>query len=441
MATSTSSKGSSEDPLLKEKIHKVLKTKKIKLWLSPYVENSEISLQNLIQEWKGDASVPSELTSDASNPRVLRLLQEFQAHSLQKYREKQERQIQSPTSVVTPRLVQSPACATNAAVAGIPSKVNLTIKILGFTGTIKDETEGLGFTDGIEEVVVDKKDAAGSNGRSPPVVLRLHGVSTQESPDDLVQYLRTILDVPQVRIIYRGKTISSVAGSQTGEKKDQKTSSQAGSSAAGDPPLTLGGALFASDYSAPVDNKEVALLCIASSSSSDDPRASKHADLHARITAIRDAALQIRDTTNLEITDQRGSTVPMAKEDRLAFLTALALHRLGRHSVEPEEAIVFLLEADSEWSMHPHLRAWADRVDNYGLLQLDICWAYLQLESLSNLPDSLRRLEEAERVLRKQVNVNFVTLALAQADLGNSNEVGCHCIMMMTHHMGALHFC
>jgi UBA/TS-N domain len=43
---------------------------------------------------------------------------------------------------------------------------------------------------------------------------------------------------------------------------------------------------------------------------------------------------------------------------------------------------------------------------------------YLKLECIENLPDVIERLATAERVLRKQVNSNFVTLALVQAELG-----------------------
>ena len=82
-------------------------------------------------------------------------------------------------------------------------------------------------------------------------------------------------------------------------------------------------------------------------------------------------------------------------------------------------ALVFLLEADVEWNASPALESWKSKVDNYGLLQLDIAWCYLLLGSLDGLEDAVRRLDVAERVLRQQVHANFVTLALAQAEMHN----------------------
>jgi hypothetical protein len=83
-------------------------------------------------------------------------------------------------------------------------------------------------------------------------------------------------------------------------------------------------------------------------------------------------------------------------------------------------ALTFLLEADSEWNSSTALLSWIDKVDNYGLLQLDIAWCYLLLGSMDALPDAVIRLAKAENVLRKQVHSNFVTLALAQADMNNA---------------------
>ena len=129
----------------------------------------------------------------------------------------------------------------------------------------------------------------------------------------------------------------------------------------------------------------------------------------------------------------------------MSFFTALALHRMGRralryyeqqqligcsggygnhthHHLQLQDSLILFLEADAEWNS-PYLETWKDRVDNYGLLQLDIVWTYLQVESLENLPDSLKRLEQAENVLKKQVNGNFIALALEMAGQGKTQAV------------------
>jgi hypothetical protein len=135
---------------------------------------------------------------------------------------------------------------------------------------------------------------------------------------------------------------------------------------------------------------------------------------------IRVAATKIQNDAVLEITDGAGNLVSMSKADRLSFLTALGLHAIARQRMQQDDfksALVFLLQADQEWNLLD--KSWQDRVDNYGLLQLDICWVSLKLESIDSLPDMLQRLEQAETTLRKQVHANFVTLALVQAEMNN----------------------
>mmetsp|Transcript_19226 Transcript_19226/g.41661 ORF Transcript_19226/g.41661 Transcript_19226/m.41661 type:complete len:571 (+) Transcript_19226:332-2044(+) len=165
------------------------------------------------------------------------------------------------------------------------------------------------------------------------------------------------------------------------------------------------------------------------------------------VESVRQAARTIQNNkhgSRFEVTDQSGNLVPMQQSDTVAFLAALGLHRIGRSKMETRvtgnsmadttqtppvgdgsgrdalaSALVFLLEADAEWNSSPALANWRAKVDNYGLLQLDIAWCYLLLESLDSLTDAIRRLDIAEEVLRKQVHSNFVTLALAQAEMSN----------------------
>lgn len=139
----------------------------------------------------------------------------------------------------------------------------------------------------------------------------------------------------------------------------------------------------------------------------------------ASIDAIRRAASKLATTSDFEVTDQNGKLVAISRNDRHSFLLALGIARLGQVQVQEgnyESALSYLLEADKEWnSISPE---WRNRVDNYGLLQLDIAWIHLKLEHLEHLQDATRRLHKAERVLLKQVHSNFVTLAYTMADLG-----------------------
>ena len=269
--------------------------------------------------------------------------------------------------------------------------------------------------------------------------LHLHVVNLSSSltinqfSDDLCR----VLDAKTVRVIWKGKNLGGEDG-------------------------TLNKVMLGSSSS--VQKKKCELLCLVTgvgyapatqSTSMDAASAAATSQNNIRsesdiIASIRQAAHTIQlsnSSQRFEVTDQSGNLVPMLQCDTVAFMTALGLHRIGRSKMEKRDAftammsdattsatlnggddvtgrrddiasaLVFLLEADAEWNNSPALEGWQDKVDNYGLLQLDIAWCYLLLESLDGLTDAVRRLDIAERVLRKQVHSNFVTLAIAQADM------------------------
>jgi len=169
---------------------------------------------------------------------------------------------------------------------------------------------------------------------------------------------------------------------------------------------------------------------------------SQHDPDQVLIDSIRTAANKLQNEM-LDITDGNGNFVPMTNADRRAFLMALGLHAVGKERIiyqngnnensnekngnetngtdnndnSNSNTLIFLLQADDEWNSLDN--SWRTRVDNYGLLQLDICWMYLRSQCLEYLSDVIQRLERAERVLRSQVDVNFVTLSMVQAELGN----------------------
>ena len=87
-------------------------------------------------------------------------------------------------------------------------------------------------------------------------------------------------------------------------------------------------------------------------------------------------------------------------------------------SEQVAEALAVLLEADTAWSQVPEI--WQERVDNFGLLQMDIAWCLLQLENLHALPDAATRISRTEKVLMTQVNPNFLKLAIMHAEEGRA---------------------
>jgi len=256
-----------------------------------------------------------------------------------------------------------------------------------------------------------------------------------------------------VRFVYRGKTLSLEEPSGTGTGTTLASQILAGSGAGGGG--SDGGGASAK------------LLCLATTpandngiSRSDGRRRSTPQqqqlddDDQELIESIRTAAGNLRSADSvLEITDADGKLVSMSQDERTAFVSALGLHAMGKERMtttttdtsantlptettadapsngslcDPasacrrdswQSALVFLLEADAEWNrIDP---SWRKRVDNYALLQFDICWLYLQIgeDALQQLPDIVERLDAAERVLRQTVkNKNFVTLALVNAE-------------------------
>jgi hypothetical protein len=177
------------------------------------------------------------------------------------------------------------------------------------------------------------------------------------------------------------------------------------------------GATHLNELAAGAGASKTSVLCLVQTTTEPQTTPSPDDEL---VASIRTAASKLQSRSVLDITDSSGNLVSMSHGDRLAFLTALGLHAIGRQRMREnrlESALVLLLQADQEWGRLNE--SWRVRVDNYGLLQLDVCWIYLKFESMENLPDVTERLERAESALRKQVHANFVTLALVQADMNN----------------------
>lgn len=61
-----------------------------------------------------------------------------------------------------------------------------------------------------------------------------------------------------------------------------------------------------------------------------------------------------------------------------------------------------------------------EQLRNFGELQLDICWAYALLGDTERLPDAEVRLGAAERMISRQVDKNFLTLAEVKAEQGHT---------------------
>lgn len=149
------------------------------------------------------------------------------------------------------------------------------------------------------------------------------------------------------------------------------------------------------------------------------------------VAVIREAAesLTAEGFGDFEVSDAAtGRLVPIPPAARQALVAALALHARGREMLRgggdasAVEALQFLVEADQSFEK---CRAGGagqllEQLENFGQLQLDICWAYAVLGNSENLPDAEVRLGAAERMIRRQVDKNFLTLAEVQAEQGHT---------------------
>ncbi|KAK5643497.1 hypothetical protein RI129_007342 [Pyrocoelia pectoralis] len=126
------------------------------------------------------------------------------------------------------------------------------------------------------------------------------------------------------------------------------------------------------------------------------------------------------DNDYMELEDQSGNPVKIPAHERKALMVALALHGKGKSALKREDysrALVFFLDADKEFSQcNSDL---LNCVDNYALLDLDIAWCYLCLESVSHLPEAYNRLKRCESVFEKSYGPNLERLIVVKGTPGN----------------------
>eukprot|EP00096_Caligus_rogercresseyi_P010555 TRINITY_DN389_c1_g12_i1.p1 TRINITY_DN389_c1_g12~~TRINITY_DN389_c1_g12_i1.p1 ORF type:complete len:611 (-),score=198.27 TRINITY_DN389_c1_g12_i1:56-1888(-) len=110
----------------------------------------------------------------------------------------------------------------------------------------------------------------------------------------------------------------------------------------------------------------------------------------------------LKDDDRLEIGDQSGKSLTLPKEEKKALIMAMSLHERAKVNLRKKDfslALVFLLEAYAEYqSVPPSI---LNAVDNYGLLNLDIAWTYLNMEVLSELPQAEQRLSECQNCFNR----------------------------------------
>lgn len=61
-----------------------------------------------------------------------------------------------------------------------------------------------------------------------------------------------------------------------------------------------------------------------------------------------------------------------------------------------------------------------ENVDNYGILNLDIVWCYLNLQSVKQLPDAYERLCQCELSFMRSYGPQFERLITLKGSVGKS---------------------
>ncbi|KAI5739290.1 hypothetical protein M8J77_017364 [Diaphorina citri] len=130
------------------------------------------------------------------------------------------------------------------------------------------------------------------------------------------------------------------------------------------------------------------------------------------------------DTSYVQIADQSGKNLTLPKEEEKSLVTAMVLHEKGRAALEKKDyarALVFLLEADNRFNLCTS--SILDSVDNYAVLNLDIAWSYLCLESVTQLPEGEDRLRKCERSFHKSYGPNLERLMTIKGSTGNEQAL------------------
>lgn len=116
--------------------------------------------------------------------------------------------------------------------------------------------------------------------------------------------------------------------------------------------------------------------------------------------------------------------IQIPAHEKQALMVAIALHEKGRSALKREDyarALVFFLDADREFSQCNSQIL--QTVDNYALLDLDIAWCYLCLQSFVQLPEAYQRLKRCEEMFHKSYGQNLERLIALKGSSSNESAL------------------
>ncbi|XP_051872557.1 NEDD8 ultimate buster 1-like isoform X2 [Pristis pectinata] len=109
----------------------------------------------------------------------------------------------------------------------------------------------------------------------------------------------------------------------------------------------------------------------------------------------------------LNATDHRVEAIDLPEDEKAVFLAALILQELGRWNMKRKDydkALLFLENAETEFRQCRE--ELINSIDNYGVLNLDITWCYLQLHNSQYHAKARERLENAEKCFKMAFGEN-----------------------------------
>nr|CAI5842294.1 unnamed protein product [Callosobruchus analis] len=133
-----------------------------------------------------------------------------------------------------------------------------------------------------------------------------------------------------------------------------------------------------------------------------------------------DSRLLALDNEYMQLEDQFGNVVKIPSHEKKALVVAMMLQEKGKSALKKKDytkALIYFLEADEEYRLcNSQL---LNTVDNYALLDLDIAWCYLCLESVAHLPEAQQRLSTCEKKFIDTYGANLERVIAVKGTPGN----------------------
>jgi UBA/TS-N domain len=108
------------------------------------------------------------------------------------------------------------------------------------------------------------------------------------------------------------------------------------------------------------------------------------------------------ESVTAELTDQDGRPVELPAHEIVALKTGMVLFEKGSAFLrQGEYAAARELLAESDRSFSRAAPALLESIDNFAVLQLNLCWCFLRLRDPAFLPEATTRLQRAESILER----------------------------------------